>query len=166
MALCSIGTKFDSSKVVERQTIISKRDENGFDNFDQLKDLVPDMTDNTSVVRIADKAQFERAKKDTNTMKSSSYIKIKRKRQERHTLRRKMYLQRNIVKGLKAYLDNPRSTEMFNTATYVNYSKSMQIPQQSVEDVSHLEKLMLMSLAKTRSSGQTLVRGKTLARSL
>ena len=82
----------------------SKHDEKALSKFEQLRDLVPDMTDATSVVCIATKAQAVRDKKiNCNTTKKiSPCIRIKRKRLEHQTFKGTKCHQRNILKGLKA----------------------------------------------------------------
>ena len=159
MALYTVGTMFASPEVAERRTTYSIYNENALANFEHLQDLVPDLNDNTSVVCIANRAQNKRVKKLGTVRKISSCINIKRKRLLHQSVK-KIHRHHNIVKGLLAYVDGPQSQarQMYNVVTYITYGKSSKRAQQSVEDLSLLEKRTAMCLANTRCRGQTLTR--------
>ena len=147
-----MGTRLELSEAVERNISTNKCDESDLAKFEQLKDLVKDMSDATSVVSIVAKAQSVRDKRNSynTTEQISSYIRIKRKRLGNQTLKRTKYDQRNILKGLEAYMDKSRSAGMFKTLTFTYYNKSTK--------TSELDKFKPASLAKTIASRHTHAR--------
>ena len=127
MALYTLKTGMSSVDADENKPTDTKCDglNKEVPKFDQLRDLVPDMTEATSVVCIADKAQSVRGNRDGSSKgKISSCIRIKRKRLEHQVLKRTKSHQRNITKGLEASLDKSPSADMFKTISYKASAKA------------------------------------------